>query len=258
MTKAKNNSPKAYESHENAYQNMRKKGQLNWNDIQQTVPPPANDGIDDNDRRFIDDALAQPWAPSTGLAVELGCGTAPMLRWLCSLGFTGLGLEISATAVEMGREQSSDYDLTLRKEDVCSDNLKIDQNADLVLDGHCLHCITDPADRRTFLANARRIIKPQGLFIVLSMCSPVNRKRFTELYAPQKLVGKIIYSPSEVDYPDCKIFSGKRYLPTRYFGHWKDILREIKAARFDPRLIRIANHWKDDINSDIAVAAVAI
>ena len=248
--------PKAYESHENAYRQLLGKAGRSWNDLQQKVAGPITDGIDDNDRRFLQDVLAQPWAPRGGLAVEFGCGTAPMLRWLCGRGFRGIGLEISPTAVEMARRQSDGLDTVFRQQDVCRADLDIDEPADLVLDGRCLHCLTDPADRRTMLANARTFLKPGGVFVLLSMCGPVDRRRFAKLYAPQKLIGRIIYAPTQAQYAGCRTLGAKQYLPTRYLGDWKTILQDVRSADLVPHLTRVARGWGDEVNGDLAVAAL--
>jgi len=248
--------PKAYESHENAYRQLLSKAGRSWNDLQQKVAGPITDGVDDNDRRFLEDVLAQPWAPHGGLAVEFGCGTAPMLRWLGGRGFRGIGLEVSPTAVEMARQQSDGLDIAFWQQDVCCPDLSIAEQADLVLDGRCLHCLTDLAERRAMLANARRFVKPGGVFILLSMCGPVDRRRFAQLYTPQRLIGRIIYSPTQAEYVGCRTLGGKRYLPTRYLGHWKSILREIGSAGLAPHLMRVARAWGDEVNGDLAVAAL--
>ena len=114
-----------YESHEQAYVRLRRTGGKTWDDLQKKVPSSGSDGIDSNDRRFLEGVLVQPWAPRSGLVVEMGCGTGPMVRWFCKRGFRGLGVDISQTAVEMGREQSVGHDLVLRQGDVCADDLAL-------------------------------------------------------------------------------------------------------------------------------------
>ena len=133
--------------------------------------------------------------------------------------------------------------------------LGIEDEAEIVLDGHCLHCLTDPGDRQRMLSNARRALKPGGVLVVLSMCGPVNRKRFAEIYAPQRLVGKVIYVPSAAEYAQCRMLGGERYLPTRCVSHWRDVLREVRQAGFTPQLVRLARFHGDEVNSSIAVAA---
>lgn len=106
------------------------------------------------------------------------------------------------------------------------------------------------------LKNARRLLRPRGMFIVQSMCGPVNRKRFGELYAPQRLVGKVVYVPSAAEYAQCRTFDGKRYLPTRYLAHWRDIMREVRQAGFRPQLTRLATAYGDEVNGGIYLAAI--
>lgn len=50
--------------------------------------------IDPHDRHFFEHVFAQPWAPKDGAAVELGCGTGPIARWLGGRGFKTTGLTL--------------------------------------------------------------------------------------------------------------------------------------------------------------------
>ena len=58
--------------------------------------------IDSPEEQFLIDVLAQSWTPQKGKMIELGCGTAPMLRWFCRKGYSCLGVDISKTAISAG------------------------------------------------------------------------------------------------------------------------------------------------------------
>ncbi len=105
---------KPYEGHETEYQRMRKNNIRSW-DLRDKP-----EEIDESTKRFIEDALDQPWAAEKGKVIELGCGTAPMLRWLSEKGFgPGLGVDVSKTAIAMAREQSKGLNLTFKNADLC-------------------------------------------------------------------------------------------------------------------------------------------
>ena len=220
MTKIVKKKP--YEGHEIAYRRMRKEGILVWGQkgggktVKSCHPETYN---------FLNDVLSQPWAPKSGRVIELGCGTGPILRRVCKKGFSGVGIDVSKTAVAMAKEQSKGLDIKFRQGDVCNLNVKSLGKFDIVIDGLCLHCITAAKDRKAYFDNVFKILKDDGLFILLTMCGPMDRKRFYEVCDGQRIVGKVVYVPFEdKSYGRLARFEGKSYLPTRYIGHWKDIL----------------------------------
>jgi len=64
---------------------------------------------------------------------------------------------------------------------------------DLVIDGLCLHCLTQKKDRRAYLDSVRRLLKKDGVFILPTMCGPADRKRFLEACPGQKIVKNVVY-----------------------------------------------------------------
>jgi 2-polyprenyl-3-methyl-5-hydroxy-6-metoxy-1,4-benzoquinol methylase len=245
---------KPYEGHEIAYRQMRKEGILVWGQkgIGTTVKSCRAET-----NNFLKDVLSQPWAPRGGRAIELGCGTGPILRWVCKRGFSGLGIDISKTAIAMAKEQSKGLDIKFRQGDVCNLSAKSLGKFDLIIDGLCLHCITDMKDRRAYLDNVFKILKDDGLFVLLTMCGPMDRKRFYEICKGHRIVKKVIYVPFEhKSYRTLSKSDGKSYLPSRYIGHWKDILSEVRGAGFRSKLIRYNSHNRKDFCGTLTVGAL--
>jgi SAM-dependent methyltransferase len=244
---------KPYEAHEIAYQKMRKQGIKQWGG----KGSGTKGSFSYETKRFLKDVLSQPWAPKSGQVVEFGCGTGPIIRWICEQGFSGLGLEVSKTAIAMAKEQSAGLDVRFRKADVC--NLKTTRlgKFDLVVDGHCYHCITDTDDRKAFLKTAYDFLNPGGVLVLLSMCTPLDKKTRSQALKGFILHEKVVYQPFEKNgYGDVRIFNGKPYLPGRYLDHWKNIIAEVNKAGFDSKLIRYnANNYKDAIGT-LTVGAV--
>ena len=127
-------------------------------------------------KRFLADALAQPWAPKGGRVIELGCGTGPILRWICKRDFSGLGIDVSKTAIAMAKEQSRGLNVKFKQADICRIDAGKIGKFDLVIDGKCLHCIADADDRKKFLKNSFKLLKKAGVFIVMTMCCPADMK----------------------------------------------------------------------------------
>ena len=246
---------KVYEAHEVLYQRMKADGIRSWEEFN-----PQNEycnGVEVHMEQFMIDALSQPWAPSGGKAIEIGCGTGPIVRWLAERGFKCLGIDISKTAVAMAKEQSRGLGVSFRQADICNPVPAIAGKFALAVDGHCLHCITGPDDRKAFLTGAHSLLRPGGLLLVSSMCRPIDRGRFAERNR-ERLIGSIVYASWDGagQFKHSRTIKGKPYAPTRYIGHWKNILAEIKAAGFHPQLVRLSMHCAEDPISSLSVAAL--
>lgn len=235
---------KSYEGHELVYKKLREKGLSVWG---QKGSGSTGKSSHPEINNFLKDVLLQPYAPKQGRILELGCGTGPILRRVCKKTFSGVGIDISKTAITMAKEQSKGLDIKFKQGDACNLNIKNLGKFDIVIDGLCLHCITDIKDRKAYFDNVYKLLKDGGLYILLTMCSPMDRKRFFKECKGQKIIKKVAYVPFENK--DCwKLtkFNGKYYLPTRYIGHWKDILSELKKAGLSPKLIRYNTHNDKD------------
>lgn len=244
---------KPYEGHEIIYKRMKKESVRSWNENQHIK------AINAETRRFLTDALAQPWAPKSGRVIELGCGTGPILRWVCKKGFSGLGIDVSKTAIAMAREQSKGLNIRFKQSDLCRRGVEKTGKFDLAVDGHCLHCIIRPGDRKAFLRNSFKLLKKWGLFIVMTMCGPADRKIFSNLYGEQKLINHIIYFPHDKarEYEGFLTFGGRDYIPTRKVPHWKSILHEIRKAGFKIKLLRYNEASGQEPFGSLSVAALA-
>lgn len=242
---------KYYELHEGEYRRMRCNGVTSWNE-RSGLPP-----IEPNEERFLCDVLAQLWAPRGGRALELGCGTAPILRWLHGRGFRGTGLDISATAIRMARAQSRGLRLALRVGDVTDLPEFPAGRFDLVVDGRCLHCLVDPADRAAMLSEAARILRPGGVFVLLTMCAPVDRRRLIKAHGG-RMRGAMMLMPADnaAAIRGAAKIGRKWHVPVRRFDPWPKILRDLRAHGLSPRLIRVALPTEDEPLSALAVATV--
>jgi len=244
---------KPYESHEIAYQKMRKQGIKQWGG----KGSGTKGSFSYETKRFLKDVLSQPWAPKEGRVIEFGCGTGPIIRWICERGFRGLGLDVSKTAIDMAKEQSDGHGVRFQRGDICNLNTKRLGKFDLVVDGHCYHCITDIEDRKAYLDTAYNVLKPGGVFVLMTMCAPVNRKQFKQDWKGQRLHKKVVYFPWRGETcQGMRTFTGQHYMPTRYMAHWKDILNELRQADFNLNLIRYNAHNYNDAVGTLTVGAL--
>lgn len=247
MTKSK---PKSYAAHEDAYRIIEKKGLSSWNefiDKEQIEPTQA---------RMMENYLEAGWIKTKGRALDLGCGTGPLLRWLHSLGWKGTGVDMSKTAIKLARRQSKGLGLSFKVGDVTRLEGIKDRSFDLVNDGHCLHCITDPEDRKAFFSSARRVLKPGGLLIVDTMVRPVLKDQLiTE--GRDILRGNVLFStiPNAEQYEHAIQIKGQWYMPHRYFEYWKHTLKTIQALGFMIRAFSLVTCFGSTPNSQLTCAA---
>ena len=243
---------KVYEAHEREYRRMRAEGIQSWSQRSKAW------AIDPHDKRFLEDVFAQPWAPQGGRTIELGCGTGPLIRWLSKKGFTATGIDISRTAIEMAKALSKEYEVAYRVSDVCSLDPTDLGKYDLCIDGRFLHCITNLQDRKAVLRNVRHILMPGGVFILMSMCFPIDRRGFANLYKNQRILDNVIYVPAgnSEDFQDSRIINGKKYIPTRFVAHWQKLLSELRGAGFLPMLVRHNHCVLGEPVSSLNVAAL--
>jgi len=252
---------KAHASHELAYARMRREGQTSWNEAH-SVRAEEKVPIDPETERFLVDALAQPWAPGSGRAIELGCGTGPMTRWLAARGFDAMGIDVSPTAIALAQELSrGNAQVQFQVADACSPSIAALEGAfDLVLDGHCLHCIPGESDRQAFLQTARRLLRPGGMFLLDTMCTPLQSRRRLEQRPQGRMVGRILYMPTDkaVDYELSIQLNGQWYLATRYFAPPIELEREVRRAGFKILITRLSRATGEAMASMLSLVAVAV
>jgi len=151
-----------YEGHETVYQRMQEKGCHSWDEYLGQAA-----GFDAFClKSFLEDALLKSaFSDAHPLALEVGCGTGPVCCFLAGKGFRVEGMDISPTAIIIAEREARARGLkvTYSVGDVCRDDLE-PQKYDLVVDGHCLHCIISGKDRRKALSGIRNAIRPGGYF----------------------------------------------------------------------------------------------
>lgn len=227
---------KPYDGHEAVYRKMKEKGLVVWG---QKGSGSTGKSCRPEINNFLKDMLSQDWAPKGGKVIEFGCGTGPILRRVCKKGFSGLGIDVSKTAIAMAKEQSKGLDIKFKQGDVCNLDMQRVGKFDVAIDGLCLHCITEAKDRKAYLENVYKILNDGGLFVLLSMCGPFDKKQLQQVCKGHRLIKKVVYVPfKDKAYQGLVKFDDQSYLPSRYIGHWKDILVELKQAGFESKLIR--------------------
>ncbi len=205
-----------YVGHDNAYRKMRERGQPGWDSSEEAYG------------RFFGqylELLASCKVPLSGNLLELGCGAGNFTLRFSGIGFEVNGIDIAPTAVEWAKERARESGLEdrFREGDVLDLKEFGEGTFDLVFDGHCLHCIIGD-DRPKLLSEVRRVLKPEGFFLVDTMCGTPEPGTI-EGYDP---VSRHILCTADR-------FKGSRMegVAQRYIGLPDVLLEELKAGGFE-------------------------
>lgn len=215
-----------YLRHDRIYQKLKEdKGAIGWDRT-----PAAYEEIE----RRLRSILALCKLPPCGRLLELGCGAGNISLWLEQQGYEATGVDISPTAIAWATSKCLDVSGAAKffVGNVLNLHFLEDGCFDIVLDGHCLHCIIEN-DRDAFLSESLRLLKPRGWLLIDTMCGPVAGDTLRR------------YDPET----QCTIQDG---IATRYFGLPEEIEREVRDAGFEVQLV-IREH--EDINQTITIVA---
>ena len=155
--------------------------------------------------------------------LELGCGAGNVAGWLVERGFEVTGIDISPTAVAWATERAIPNTRFLVGDLVAG----IDGEYDVVLDGHCLHCIIGD-DRARMLANVRAALVPNGDFFISTMCGEITLPELRATFDPVTR---------------CQVVDGVAY---RFIGDADELLDELRTAGFE--IVRSTIHRRKDDN----------
>jgi len=207
-----------YIGHDRRYRELRDQGAPGW------------DTADVYREREIDLALAiAALEPGAGKRVlELGCGAGNIASSLVERGFDVTGIDISPTAVAWATERAIPG-TRFMVGDLVSE---IPGEYDLVIDGHCLHCIIGD-DRARMLANVHRALVPGGSFFVATMCGEITIPALRACFDPVTR---------------CQVVDGIAY---RFIGDADELLGELRGAGFEIVCSTIKRRKGDDDQDDL-------
>ena len=114
------------------------------------------------------EAIETGWLPKDRWVYDIGCGAGESTRWLHGQGLRTLGLDFSASAIDICRRLSQEDADNLRFEviDMCADQIGLEPTAAIV-DRGCFHQIAEHF-RPAYVRNAARLTEPGGHFLLLA------------------------------------------------------------------------------------------
>jgi 2-polyprenyl-3-methyl-5-hydroxy-6-metoxy-1,4-benzoquinol methylase len=160
---------RSYLADDNVFQKLRAAGKTSWDE--QADPEASFDRF--VMRPFLEESLAAiTQAPHSLSVLEIGCGSGPICCFLASRGWAVRGIDVAPTALEMARQNAAQRGLNVQFDaaDICTMPEQPDRY-DLIIDGHCLHCLVSDEHRREALTAIHRLLKPDGLFLIETMIS---------------------------------------------------------------------------------------
>lgn len=240
---------KVYSSHEFAYQNLKKKGAKSWHEMYATPQGKEIDHIGFSRKIFIEDTLDKDYCPRNGNALEIGSGTGHLINFIKEKGYKPYGIEISETAIQLAQEQHKGIEF--KKADYCYDDVYEEKSFDLIIDGSCFHCIVEDKDRENFIKKTKKLLKKDGIFILMTMCTPIDKINFKKEFQTQKFKDEIFYVKYNKELQGSKMFNNELYMAQRRIPHWKKILKMLKDYDFDIKLFR---YEQDEVFSSLSVA----
>ena len=234
---------RSYQADEQVFQKLRATGKSSWDE--QADPEASFDRF--VMRPFLEESLAAMPRGSHGRsALEVGCGSGPICCFLAERGWAVRGIDVSPTALEMARQNAEQRGLGLGRNvqfdaaDICSMPAAAEQGGqpplhdryDLIIDGHCLHCLVRDEHRRAALSAIARLLKPDGLFLIETMIShPALIVQGNYRIDPQGVLSIKVDDPSGHD-DDAFQSDGEWFAPYRRLLTADQVASELRDSSF--------------------------
>jgi 2-polyprenyl-3-methyl-5-hydroxy-6-metoxy-1,4-benzoquinol methylase len=147
---------KYYESHEEAYRKIKKNKLSFWGESAENSESFENFFM----KEYLISALDKIKTISNAKVLEIGCGTGPISCFFAQRGYDVDGFDVSQTAIEIARKNAKDRSLDIHYsvDDICSISKTKSDIYDIIIDGHCMHCIIYDSDRHAALTNVLRLL----------------------------------------------------------------------------------------------------
>lgn len=220
-----------YHAHESAYQQIKSNGYVGWGNAKS-----LNDLGDAVTKQYLVDTVQRFFPEAVGKkALDLGCGTGTTAFMLARMGMDVTGVDISETALEMGRDLAMQQNLKIQftKADVLQLE-KLKQKFDLIYDSHCLHCIVFEDDRQKVLTGAKNALTPGGVFILDTMVVPNEPHNLVQSFEPLRFDEDYIlwHKIKAADYKGTIELNGQAWCAQRRIYPSHVVMGEVAKAGF--------------------------
>ena len=233
---------KYYENHEDAYRKIKKNNLSSWDEFTDQSETFENFCM----KEYLITVLDRIKPVSNARILDVGCGTGPVSCFLAKQGYSVDGFDISQTAIEIARSKAKDLGLDIHYsvDDICRISTIEFGVYDIVIDTHCMHCITYDPDRRAALTNVLKFLKKGGYYIeeTMSIEDP-------SLWSQTGRIDEqgIVWHDVKEDYPyDTVKYEDKYWICTRRIMNPSELENELKQTGFVLEHIEI--HEDDEID----------
>ena len=142
-----------YTTYEDRYRRVYAQGVEYWTGDQEIA---VVIGLVDD---FIKFSKGTPFSHSI---IEFGCGEGFLAEHFLQKGYSYLGVDISPSALNKARNRISESDSRFMIGDVTNLPEVRSGSFDIALDNYCLHMFVTDADRKRYLGEVKRTLKPGG------------------------------------------------------------------------------------------------
>ena len=219
---------KYYESHEEVYKKLKAKNFSFWGESKDNSETFENFYM----KEYLESVLDRIKPVTNAKVLEIGCGTGPASCFLAQRGYDVDGFDVSETAIEIARVNAKNRNLNINYSvnDICSISKIYSGTYDIIVDGHCMHCITYDSDRHAALTNVLRLLKRGGYFIMDTM----SMESSSDWPHPGRADEKgILWNNVEESNPYEKVeFEGKYWICTRRVMSISDLENELIQSGF--------------------------
>ena len=142
-----------YTAYEKRYRAVYAQGVEYWSAF-----PEESAAVEGDVRRFLSEANVQPGAR----VIEFGCGEGFVGALVAGMGYSYTGVDIAGSAIAKAQARLAEFGDRVRLHVADILNLAPFSNAsfDAGLEVSCLHMLVVDADRRRYLREAQRLLKP--------------------------------------------------------------------------------------------------
>jgi SAM-dependent methyltransferase len=106
--------------------------------------------------------------PLRGDVIDVGCGTGEHALLAASRGAAALGLDLSATAIELARGKARERGLDVRFEVRDAFDLpRLGEQFDLAIDSGLYHVFDDVGTRRRYARGLAHVVRPDGMLYLM-------------------------------------------------------------------------------------------
>ncbi len=180
--------------------------------------------------------------------LEVGCGDGSIFESIHGLSFNVLGVDFSQEAINKAKSRNiAEFDFIHSD---FSNDLILEKKFDLILDSHCLHCVTELEKRKIFLKNIYNHLSNSGIFMAEVMVSHnemqfadnflFNNEQNTLLQQIEGTVLPVRYIPNVKQVEDELLEVGFKINYLRAFPDFKIIPDATRSVAYneDPELLR--------------------